>query len=447
VGLVVLAVSAYFGYRRLTFWDRGTIAWLRPVDEHRAIIGKTDHDGDRVQLSLVNDDGEIVWSRVEYYGGTDSISFSMVADGYGVQPDPTSKVVTIGFGVALDLADGSVRWRTDHSVAGEVRVVRANRGQLIVIASHERTVVSPSGEHTEVLTLDASTGTELWRTAANTGGMIRAYWLFDDALLVVGRRAVLVDRGNGRVRDAGLGDVNARFICSVKGRVVAFNRAGALLIIEVDKDAPATEIANVGQWLCPTGCQPLACALRGDEIILAAGRATKGAALPTPVRIVGVEPGGGTARWKLELPATGRARAMMSNTFRDFVPLQAEVPRFVPFRVADEIVMVDLDQHAIAYRAPGRRNSLEWSLMARKGRFYARDGGLLGVFDGQTGKLAASVYVWEPVFAGERIWFVGTQSRDSARVVGQLDARTLEPRPGSAPLISDYRKGAWVDGW
>jgi hypothetical protein len=144
--------------------------------------------------------------------------------------------------------------------------------------------------------------------------------------------------------------------------------------------------------------------------------------------------------------------------FADFVPLSGDAPRFVPFRVGGELVMVDLERHEIAWRREARAAwATGWSLRAHDGIYYALDYGYLGVFDGARGTLSASVAfkkgddpaaVGAVALAGDSAWLFGT-SADRRPVVGQLSARTLEPRPGSEGLVGKRVEGDWppTSGW
>src|SRR6185503_8447884 len=117
---------------------------------------------------------------------------SPVQDGhcfFGIDRD--AGMITVGSQVALDLRDGRERWRRRADMSegrgAAVRMLRLHRGQLLLGVAHE-------SEAPAVIALDASTGTELWRTRPDTGGGFRFYRLFDELLVLAGEQVTLVER-------------------------------------------------------------------------------------------------------------------------------------------------------------------------------------------------------------------------------------------------------------
>lgn len=422
------ALGAYVAQGRAR-WSKASISALTPIDAQRAIVTQRDPAG-RIRLSLVDGAGRAAWARVLEYRGLGRAVVS-ASDG----------VVTLDDAVGLDLRDGHERWHRADPLGmtpDALRVLRLDRGQLLV--------VSTAASGNVALALDPASGRDLWRAQPDVGE-VAFYHLSEETLLLAGARVAILDRRTGAALDVPLPEAASKTRCSLGRHTYVLTKAGELVRVDQATRTSAIVSRDLGGTLCPRACWALACATHRDEVIFAASESAGPEALPTTVRLAGLDAASGAARWSLELPASGRVHARSGMRFHDFVPLRDEAPRFVPFRVGNDLVIVDLDRHQVAARRPGRgEGNSGWALTSGDGLYYARDYGYVGVLDGERGTLAASVRLatGEIEITRDRVWVFGSSHGSGlTNVVGQLDARTLTPQPGSERLVEERVEGAW----
>jgi putative pyrroloquinoline-quinone binding quinoprotein len=442
--LVAALLLAAFFVLRATRLSRQRPTCFTPIDGERAIFAKA--DGKEIDVALVDERGRAVWSQVVPYADDVLMRSPMDLCAFGV--DPEGDVVTVGAQVGLDLRDGHERWRragdTSESAASHVRMLRLDGGQVLQVIVHE--AGAPA-----VVALDAASGDELWRMRADTGGGIRFYRLFDELLLLAGERVTLVDRRTGLAVDAGIADPG-RLVCAAGGRAFWLAANGAMWATELGARTSRVLAPELGPALCPSPCRALTCATHGDEVVLATNQRAGEEPLPTTVRIASLDATTLVARWQLEVKVLGAVHANSSNSATDFLPLRDVAPRYAPFRVGGELVVVDLERHEEAWRAPGRRSSNGWRLQSAGGRVFVRDADVLALIDGDSGKVVASVRFpvsLDAELGTDRVWLHGMLFSEGRgeEVVGQLDARDLGPRPGSERLVLERVEGGWVSSW
>jgi WD40 repeat protein len=414
VFLVAAGVALVFAVR-LALRPDASSSWreivsLVPVDAHRAIVVERSSEG-RIRVSSVDGSRGYLWSRVLDRSG----SAPRVTASSG------SPVVVLDGALALGVADGRVLWQRPHPVDSSSTF--HVRGNVLL----EWGPSSLSGA-------DATTGEERWRIAVPSDPEARLLFI-GDTIVLRGRTPAIVDLRTGKARD-------------LEGRVpiaVCPAESSVLLGTKRQDDVYRLDLA--------TGS---ATALGGDSFYHPSYGCTtyRGRTiLSSDQELVAYHHETFDRTWQLSLrtplnaAAEGACERDSTNVHRLFCYVlhgnvakdargeildgwESEPPRFVPVLDGPDLFVVDLDRYAVVSRLGGASFQ---SVESHAGVSYVRWRDHIGVLDGARGTFVASLDLragagerqvsFEP--GGERVWV------HDALGLGQLDARTLAPLPGS----------------
>lgn len=400
--------------------------------------------------------GEVLWrQRVGPMPKGDGGAWLRVGDGVvavaGTGRDGLPEART------LDVRNGRARWQAAGlgDLAAPLRHdPRTPDVGLVVAGGALLHFHAESPASVRVVANEVQTGRALWRggleerplvSAAPAGGLVM---LRDRA------GVLLLDVASGageRVAAEGMCWAGERLWWAEGGELVSREVGGTAERVEAD-----VRPAGVGPEV-PVRLVSGLCASRRDRVVLLL---TFGRAVERDERVIQsarsavVALEGAEVVWRLDLgraEASGVGGELMRRRYPEATPLGGEVPRFVPVQLEKAqpngvlpslVVMLDLEAGREVWRSAAREQLAGLRLMRRGVHtvLFEPEGGLLGLLDGETGRLVGAVALGTldggvlPGQLGEDgLWVFGEDAW------ALLDPETLVPvgSSGEVPWLAD----------